>query len=214
MRWDLLAQDAHATLVGYMGVATLPRVVESLVAGGMEPATPAAMVERGTTALQRTVISTLAELPAAVQRQGLKAPALFIVGPAVKHAEKLDWFSLRPLAGERLTLSAAASDLARGLESAGAEVVPLPSPITPAARVVIGAAPLTGCVLRSPAELECLEEEREGPGWENGPVAWCLGADTAARARELGWRRVEELDPEQDTAGVVASIRRGRRRAA
>jgi uroporphyrin-III C-methyltransferase/precorrin-2 dehydrogenase/sirohydrochlorin ferrochelatase len=214
LRWDLLAQDAHATLVGYMGVATLPRVVKSLIAGGMEPATPAAMVERGTTALQRTVVSTLTELPAAVQREGLHAPALFIIGPAVRHAERLDWFSRRPLAGERLALSAAASDLVRGLEAAGAEVVALPSPITPAARVVIGAAPLTGCVIRSPAELECLEEERESRGWENDPVAWCLGPETAARARELGWRRIQLVDPDQDTAGVVASIGRGRRRAA
>lgn len=206
MRWDLLARDAHSTLVGYMGVATLPRVVDSLVTGGMDPETPAAMVERGTTAGQRTVVSTLAELPGAVQREALRAPALFVIGPAVRHAKRLDWFSRRPLAGERLVLWAAASDLVRGLEAAGAEVVALPSPITPAARVVMGAAPLTGCVIRSPAELECLEEERGCRGWENGPVAWCLGSETAVRARDLGWREVREVNPDQGIGGLVATI--------
>ena len=42
VRWDLLAQDPHATLVGYMGVSSLPRVVAQLLAGGMSPQTPAA----------------------------------------------------------------------------------------------------------------------------------------------------------------------------
>ena len=94
---DSRAQDPHATLVGYMGVTTLPRVVESLLAGGMAPDTPAAMVERGTTAAQRSLVSTLAELPAAVEREGLGAPALFVVGPTVGRADRLDWFRRRPL---------------------------------------------------------------------------------------------------------------------
>jgi len=130
VRWDLLAQDPNSTLVGYMGVTTLPRVVESLLAGGMDPDMPAAMVERGTTARQRSLVSTLAELPGAVQREGLRAPALFIVGPTVRHAGKLDWFSRQPLAGERLVVSEAASALVRGLEAAGAEIVAAPWPMT------------------------------------------------------------------------------------
>ena len=34
------------TLVGYMGVTALPQVVERLIEGGMDPETPAALVER------------------------------------------------------------------------------------------------------------------------------------------------------------------------
>jgi uroporphyrin-III C-methyltransferase/precorrin-2 dehydrogenase/sirohydrochlorin ferrochelatase len=215
VRWDLLAQDPSSTLVGYMGVTTLPRVVSSLLEGGMDPAMPAAMVERGTTAMQRSVVTTLAELPAAVEREGLGAPALFIVGPTVRHAEKLDWFSRQPLAGERLVVSEAAPELVRSLEAAGAEVVAAPWPMTPAARVVIGSAPLTGCVVRNRAEVEWLDDEREGPGWEASPVAWCLSQDAADRARELGWRPIEPIESEsQNVAGVVAWIGRLRRRAA
>jgi uroporphyrin-III C-methyltransferase/precorrin-2 dehydrogenase/sirohydrochlorin ferrochelatase len=215
VRWDLLAQDPHSTLVGYMGVTSLPRVVESLLAGGMDPATPAAMVERGTTAAQRSVVSTLSELEVAVEREGLKAPALFVIGPTVRHARRLDWFSRLPLAGERLVLSAGASSLAKALEAAGAEVVAAPLPMTPATRVVIGSAPLTGCLVQNRAEVEWFDEEREGTGWEESPVAWCLSSEAADRARGLGWRRIQLIDVGSgDPAGVAAWIGRLRRRAA
>jgi len=93
--------------------------------------------------------------------------------------------------------------------------VAAPWPMTPAARVVIGSAPLTGCVVRNRAEVEWLDDEREGPGWEASPVAWCLSQDAADRARELGWRPIEPIESEgQDIAGVVAWIGRLRRRAA
>ncbi|MBI4863530.1 MAG: uroporphyrinogen-III C-methyltransferase [Candidatus Riflebacteria bacterium] len=86
VRWDLLAADPHATLVGYMGVTSLPDVVERLLAAGMDPATPAAMVERGTTSRQRVVTCTLSGLVDGVRREHLDAPALFVIGPTVRYA--------------------------------------------------------------------------------------------------------------------------------
>ena len=68
VRWDLMAQDAHATIVGYMGVTALPNVVAELLRSGMSPKTPAAMVQHGSTAAQRSVVSTLADLPDAVAK--------------------------------------------------------------------------------------------------------------------------------------------------
>ena len=215
VRWDLLAQDPNSTLVGYMGVTSLPRVVEKLLAGGMAPDTPAAMVEKGTTAAQRSVVSTLSELQSAIGREGLKPPALFVIGPTVRHAARLNWFSRLPLAGERLVLSAGASSLAKALEAAGAEVVASPLPMTPATRVVIGSAPLTGCLVRNRAEVEWFDEEREGMGWEESPVAWCLSHEAADRARELGWQRIQPVDVgTTDPAEVAEWIGRLRRRAA
>jgi uroporphyrinogen III methyltransferase/synthase len=201
VRWDLLARDPHSTLIGYMGVATLPRVAEALIAGGMDPSTPAAMVERGTMAAQRRVISTLEALPDAVAREGLEAPAVFVIGPTVAHADGLSWFDALPLAGERLLVPGGPAARTRELEEAGAEVVAARAPLTPAARVVIAAAPLTGCVLHSPAEVEMLEEEREALGWQNDPVAWCLGPETAERARQLGWHRIRRI--EEGIAGTA-----------
>jgi len=209
VRWDLLGQDPHATLVGYMGVTALPRVVEQLLASGMDPETPAALVERGTMAGQRSIATTVKELPQAVEDAGLAPPALFFIGKTVGHRDQLDWFSRLPLAGQRLALTAGSAEVADGLEAAGAEVVVVPLPVTPAARVVLGTSPLTGCVVASSADVDLLDEERGGPGWEGDVAAWCLGSEAADRARECGWRWVEEVVDGESCSHLVERIRRG-----
>jgi len=59
--------------------------------------------------------------------------------------------------------------------------------------VVLAAAPMSGFVLRSAAEVEAIDEELGTPGLEPQPRAVCLGRAAADRARALGWVRVEEL---------------------
>jgi uroporphyrin-III C-methyltransferase / precorrin-2 dehydrogenase / sirohydrochlorin ferrochelatase len=211
--WGLLAKDRNATLVGYMGVSRLSEVAERLAAAGMPPSTPAALVAQGTTARQRTVVSTLAGLHDAGVAAGIRPPALFVIGPTVRHAAALDWFASRPLAGERLCLLAPAGALGPALDEAGAELLELPRPMGPAARVALGAAPLTGCILRSAEEVEAVEEERAAAGWEPEVGAYCLGRAAAERARELGWR-VVELPEGAGAADVVAAVRGGGRAAA
>jgi uroporphyrin-III C-methyltransferase/precorrin-2 dehydrogenase/sirohydrochlorin ferrochelatase len=211
VRWDLLAADSHATLVGYMGVTALPSVVEQLIGAGLAPDTPAAMVERGTTAGQRVVVSTAAELPEAVRAAGLEPPALFVIGPTVRHAERLDWFGRLPLAGERLLLPAGAAGYAGGLEACGAETVTMPLPVTPATRVVMRAQPVTGCVVAGRADVECLDEEWETADWMPGAVAWCVGEEACERAVEYGWREVRRLPEGTTDAELVEHIAAARR---
>ncbi len=79
--WDLLARQRHGTIVGYMGVATLPRVVERLLAGGLDPETPAAVIERATLPDQRVVRAPVRDLPGAAREAGVRPPALFVIGP-------------------------------------------------------------------------------------------------------------------------------------
>ncbi len=205
VRWDLLGADPHATLIGYMGVTTLPSVVAKLLAAGMSPDTPAAMVQRGTTSAQRVAISTVEQLPQAVADAGIGPPALFVIGPTVRHAAELDWFGSRPLFGHRLVMVAPVGALGERLELQGAEVVPVPLPVTPSARLVMDALPLTGCVLQNANEVEAFDEERDGAGWSSEVVAWCIGEDAAERARQLGWTKVVEVaEPAQDEALVAA----------
>ena len=206
VRWDLLAQDEHATLVGYMGVSSLPEVTARLVAAGMPASTPAALVSQGTTSSQRTVVSTIGGLHAAGLAAGIRPPAIFVIGPTVRHAAALDWFASRPLAGQRLGIFAPAGALGPALDVAGAELVETPRPLTPAARVAIGAAPLTGWILRCAADVEALEEERALAGWDAAARACCLGPAAARRARELGWWSVVELDGRADPDVVVAAV--------
>jgi uroporphyrinogen III methyltransferase/synthase len=207
VRWDLMAQDRHATVVGYMGVTSLPRVVAELLRSGMPPETPAAMVQHGCTAAQRSVVSTLADLPEAVVEAGLGPPGLFVIGPTVEHARRLDWVGRQPLARERLVVPVPADDLVKFLEAAGAEVIAVPRPITPAARVVMRVLPLTGCVMRSREDVEVLDAERDGLEWREGAAVWCLGKETAERARARRWPGVQEVEASATASEIVERIR-------
>lgn len=172
----------------------------------MDPSTPAAMISRGTTAAQRVVRAPLERLPDAVLAADLKPPGLFVIGPTVEHAERLDWFATRELFGERLLCSGPPRALRLELERAGAELVDVPLPITPAAHVVMQALPLTGCLFASAACVEAFEGERGGAAWSDEMTAWCLTPSAAMRARELGWLRVEELEAPHDVTTVAAAI--------
>src|SRR5881409_2730402 len=76
------------TLVCYMGVRTLPRIAEQLIAGGRNPDEPAAVVERGTLPDQRTITGTLAEIAQLAAGAQVRAPSITIVGQvAALHAK-------------------------------------------------------------------------------------------------------------------------------
>ena len=212
VRWDLLAGDPHATLVGYMGVTSLPNVVARLLAGGMDPGTPGALVERGTTSAQRVVRAPLRALVGAVERAGLGPPALFVIGPTARHASHLDWFASRPLFGERLAVVAPAGALEEPLLEAGASVVALPVPVTEAARVVLDALPVSGIVLRSEGDVEALDEERGTAAWPSEAISWCLSSGAAGRARDRGWPRVRETSSSDLVRAVAESREHGPRR--
>jgi uroporphyrin-III C-methyltransferase/precorrin-2 dehydrogenase/sirohydrochlorin ferrochelatase len=209
VRWADLARDPHATLVGYMGVSSLPEVAARLLEAGMDGSTPAALVSQGTTAGQRVVVSTIARLHEAGLAAGIRPPAIFVVGPTVRRAGALDWFMSRPLAGERLGLFAGQGGLAPALDLAGAEVVEAPRPFGGAARVAIGAAPLTGFILRGPDEVEALEEERGIPGLDAEVRALCVGRAAADRARALGWTNLDEIAAGTSSEEIVEAIASG-----
>jgi hypothetical protein len=96
--------------------------------------------------------------------------------------------------------------LAEALEQAGAEVLPVPLPVSPAARIVMGTLPLSACLLRDVEELEALDEERDGPGWRADVVGFCLDEETVTRARELGWQTVEVLDGARAPAAIAQAL--------
>ena len=216
--WELLAASPHGTLVGYMGVTGLARVAERLLAGGMAPDTSAAMIERGTTSAQRVILSTLAELPAAARAAAVAPPALLVIGPTVRHAARLGWYSQRPLFGHRLALFRPESHFRRPLANLGAEVVPIPLPVTPAARIVMEALPPTAFIFGAVLELDALEHEPDRPAWAARAVALCLTPLAAARARVCGWQQVVDIPGAASLAQPIKTLAeilrsRGRRSA-
>jgi uroporphyrinogen III methyltransferase/synthase len=126
--WKALAAFP-GTLVLYMGIKHLGEIAERLIASGRDGAEPAAVVERGTTAAQRTVATTLAELPAAAAEAGLAPPAIVLIGPVARRRATIEWLERRPLHRTSVVVTRArpqASGLAATLGALGADVVELP----------------------------------------------------------------------------------------
>jgi uroporphyrinogen III methyltransferase/synthase len=127
--WDALA-TFPGTLVFYMGVKRLAENAAALIAAGRDPEQPAAAIERGTWAGQRTVSATLGTIADAVERERVGAPALIVIGPVAARREGLAWLERRPLHGLRVVVTRAraqASGLAATLRDLGADVVELPA---------------------------------------------------------------------------------------
>ncbi|MSQ93763.1 MAG: uroporphyrinogen-III C-methyltransferase [Gemmataceae bacterium] len=102
--WNVLARFP-GTLVIYMGMSRIDRIVAALVSAGKDPQTPAAAVHAATLGLQRTVTATLGDLPQRVREEGLTAPALLLIGEVVKLRRELAWFERRPLFGKRVLVT-------------------------------------------------------------------------------------------------------------
>ena len=88
--WETLAR--MPTLVVLMGLAQINEIVERLLTAGSDPVTPAAAISAGTTPAQRTVHTSLAELPAAIAGADLQSPAVIVIGAVAALGSALAWF--------------------------------------------------------------------------------------------------------------------------
>ena len=96
--WTGLAGKGR-TLVIYMGLATADAIAEKLIADGLAPDVPVAVVENATRSTMRVLRSPLAGLGELVARHNFKSPALIVIGEVA--AEPTDE-PLRALALETL----------------------------------------------------------------------------------------------------------------
>ena len=94
--WTGLAGKGR-TLVIYMGLATSEAIAEKLIADGLAPEIPVAVIENATRPQMRVLRSSLAGLPALVAAHQIKSPAIIVIGEAAGETETE---SLRTLALE------------------------------------------------------------------------------------------------------------------
>ena len=80
--WEALAR-LRGTLVVLMGVERIGAIARTLVAAGRDPGTPVAVVQEGTTAAQRRVDATLATVGQKVTDEGVRPPAVIVIGDVV-----------------------------------------------------------------------------------------------------------------------------------
>jgi uroporphyrin-III C-methyltransferase/precorrin-2 dehydrogenase/sirohydrochlorin ferrochelatase len=91
LNWEMLSH-ANQTVVFYMGLDNVTRICNSLKAHGRAANTPAALVEKGTTAEQRVFVGDLDSLPGIIEHNEVHAPTLILVGEVVALHNRLGWY--------------------------------------------------------------------------------------------------------------------------
>ena len=118
LRYEQIAK-IPGTKVVLMGTDNLDDWTKSLIAQGMPPETPVAIVQWGTLGRQKSAAGTLATIAALAAKEKIIPPALTIIGDVVKLREKLNWFEERPLFGQRIVVTRARGQVSRFLAPTG-----------------------------------------------------------------------------------------------
>ena len=125
LNYETLAKE-EGTLIFLMGLKNLPNIVASLMENGKDPATPVGVLQEGTTARQRVATGTLADIVEVVEREGIKTPAITVVGDVVSLRQVLDWYGHKPLSGKSVLVTGTTSmvdRLSSILKEEGAEAI-------------------------------------------------------------------------------------------
>ena len=91
LNWDKLIQP-NQTIVFYMGLVSIEIICTQLIANGLDPETPCALVQQGTTPDQKVYTSVVKSMSALVKAKKPKAPTIFIIGYVVNLRDKLNWY--------------------------------------------------------------------------------------------------------------------------
>lgn len=125
LNYETLAKE-EGTLIFLMGLKNLPNIVKDLIANGKDPKTPAGVLQEGTTARQKIAAGTLETIVDVVKKEGIKTPAITVVGDVVGLAEELDWYGKKPLSGKSVLVTGSRSMVDRLsplLKEEGAEAI-------------------------------------------------------------------------------------------
>lgn len=91
------------TLVFLMGLSKVGEIAEGLLNAGRAKDTPAAVISRATTAMQKSCVGTLETIAEQTRCAGLTSPALIVIGDVVSLREQqlFNFFEEQPLFGKR-----------------------------------------------------------------------------------------------------------------
>ena len=214
------AVDPSTTVVVLGQPHRLGGALEQIREAGASAETPVAIVEHGTTTRQRTHVTTLGAGPALIERCGVAAPCIAVVGATVELRESLSWFESKPLFGWQVLVPRTKDQADRTIDRLAryggrATVVPTISvepPRTPQQmeRAVTGL--VTGRYewigFTSVNAVRAVREKFQEYGLDARAMAGlriaAVGGTTAAALRD--WGLEPDLVPvgEQSTAGLLA----------
>lgn len=217
--WSALA-DPHATVVVLGGAEKAVEVCKSLTIAGRDPRTPVALTRLATTLEQKSLVTTLGEISAALRAAKLPFGAgLLVVGEVVSQCRQLAWFETKPLFGWRVLVPRTKDrhpEMISALKHAGAiptevATISVEPPRTPAQmeRAVTGL--VSGryhwVAFTSANAVRAVKEKFDEYGLDSRAFAGlkvaAVGAETSAMLRGLGI--VPDLEPpgEPSTAALL-----------
>ncbi len=93
--WAKIA-GAVDTIVILMGIESLEAITKKLLEGGLNPATPVAVIEKGASTQQRTVTGKIGTIVKEAEAAKVQPPAVIVIGEVVALGRKLSWFKTNP----------------------------------------------------------------------------------------------------------------------
>ncbi len=121
--WAALAQ-IKGTLVVFMGMARLKKIISQLMHFGMKKDMPVCVSQWGTLPKQRSLTGTLCNITNIIKRHKLDNPAIVIIGKVVNLRKKLNWYESKPLFAKKILITrpkAMAGIFSSKLQSFGAQ---------------------------------------------------------------------------------------------
>ncbi len=118
------------TQVMLMGVERIAQITGEMLAKGVRPDLPVALVRWATTGRQQTLTGTLENIAQRVVEAGFESPAVAVFGDVIELRKDLNWYERRPLSGKRIVVTRTrkqAGALTAELRALGADVIELPT---------------------------------------------------------------------------------------
>lgn len=123
--WEVLSKIS-GTLIFLMGVKSAKDISKNLIKYGKDPKTPTAIIMKGTTLYQKTATCHLKDLVETLKKEGIKNPAVIVIGDVVKLRKKIDWFEEKVPKKILVTGSEYPVEFGK-LEELGAKIIHIPN---------------------------------------------------------------------------------------
>jgi uroporphyrin-III C-methyltransferase/precorrin-2 dehydrogenase/sirohydrochlorin ferrochelatase len=92
INWSNLIHE-NQTIVIYMGLNSLPIIVQNLIDSGMRKNMPIALVQEGTTEKQKVMVSSISRVTSKTLKSNIQSPVIIIIGEVVKLRKTIKWFN-------------------------------------------------------------------------------------------------------------------------